>query len=80
LSATRPDPSENPEERLLSNQRLKRLQAVLRALPEQDQWCLSLRAEGLRYREIADVLDISLASVSASLVRSLERLSRADGC
>jgi hypothetical protein len=26
---------------------------VLRALPEQDQWCLFLRAEGLRYREIA---------------------------
>jgi RNA polymerase sigma-70 factor (ECF subfamily) len=59
------------------------LQSVLRALPEQDQWCLSLRAEGLRYREIAEVLDISLASVSVSLGRSLARLSRADmnhGC
>lgn len=73
------DPGENPEEQLLSSQRRKRLQAVLHALPEQDQWCLSLRAEGLRYREIAQVLDMPLASVSASLGRSLARLSRADG-
>jgi RNA polymerase sigma-70 factor (ECF subfamily) len=80
LAAAWPDPAENPEEQLLSSQRQKRLQAVLRALPEQDQWCLSLRAEGLRYREIAEVLDLSLASVSASLVRSLARLSRADEC
>jgi RNA polymerase sigma-70 factor (ECF subfamily) len=79
LAAARPDPAENPEERLLSSQRLQRLQAILRALPEQDQWCLSLRAEGLRYREIADVLGMSLASVSASLGRSLARFSRADG-
>jgi RNA polymerase sigma-70 factor, ECF subfamily len=78
LAAAWPDPAENPEERLLSSQRQKRLQAVLRALPEQDQWCLSLRAEGLRYRQIAEVLDISLASVSASLARSLARLTRAD--
>jgi RNA polymerase sigma-70 factor, ECF subfamily len=76
----RPDPADNPEEQLLNHQRQKRLQAVVRALPEQDRWCLSLRAEGLRYREIAGVLDMSLASVSASLGRSLARLSRADGC
>jgi RNA polymerase sigma-70 factor (ECF subfamily) len=78
LAAARADPAENPEEQLLSGQRLQRLQAVLRALPEQDQWCLSLRAEGLRYREIAEVLGMSLGSVSASLGRSLARFSRAD--
>jgi RNA polymerase sigma-70 factor, ECF subfamily len=78
LAAAWPDPAENPEEQLVTSQRQKRLQAVLRALPEQDQWCLFLRAEGLRYREIAEVLDISLASVSASLGRSLARLTRAD--
>jgi RNA polymerase sigma-70 factor (ECF subfamily) len=79
LAAVQPDPAENPEEQLLRSQRLQRLQAVLRALPEQDRWCLSLRAEGLRYREIAEVLGMSLASVSASLGRSLARFSRADG-
>jgi RNA polymerase sigma-70 factor (ECF subfamily) len=79
LAAARPDPAENPEQQLLSSQRQQRLQAVLRALPQQDQWCLSLRAEGLRYREIAAVLDMSLASVAASLGRSLARLGSIDG-
>lgn len=73
------DPGPNPEEALAAKQRRERLLAVVRALPEQDRCCLHLRAEGLRYREIAGVLGISLATVSLSLVRSLARLSRADG-
>jgi len=68
----------NPEEQVLSNQRQRRLLAVVLALPEQDRLCFSLRAEGLRYREIAEVLGISLGSVSVSLTRSLARLMRAD--
>ncbi|MGA8271424.1 MAG: sigma-70 family RNA polymerase sigma factor, partial [Candidatus Sulfotelmatobacter sp.] len=69
----------NPEEELRSRQRQTRLWAVMRALPEQDQSCLALRAEGLRYREIAQALGISLGSVAASLARSLGKLGRADG-
>ena len=69
----------NPEEELRSRQRQKRLLAVVCALPEQDQNCLAMRAEGLRYREIAAALGISLGSVAASLARSLEKLGRADG-
>ncbi len=69
----------NPEEQVLSAQRQTRLQAVLAALPEQDQCCLRLRAEGLRYREISRVLGISLGAVSLSLTRSLRRLRFADG-
>jgi RNA polymerase sigma-70 factor (ECF subfamily) len=72
------DPALNPEEQMANSQRQARLLKVLRALPEQDQYCLHLRAEGLRYREIADVLGISLGSVSNSLGRSLGRLARAD--
>lgn len=67
-----------PEERMEGIERQQRLLAVVRALPEQDQCCLSLRAEGLRYREIAEVLGISLGSVANSLERSLSRLTRAD--
>lgn len=73
-----PDPSPNPEERLFADQRTQRLVAVLKALPEPDQYCLRLRAEGLRYREIASVLGMSLGAVSISLTRSLGRLLRAD--
>src|SRR5208282_177978 len=73
------DRNPNPEERLQGRRRQQRLLAVVRALPEQDQSCLCMRAEGLRYREIAEALGISLGSVAASLARSLARLSRADG-
>ena len=38
---------------------------------------LLLRAEGLRYREIAQTLAISLGAVSMSLARSLARIARA---
>lgn len=74
------DPGPSPEEQAVRRQRQARLLAVVRALPEQDRWCLHLRAEGLRYREIAKVLGVSLGAVSLSLQRSLARLSRADGC
>jgi RNA polymerase sigma-70 factor (ECF subfamily) len=74
-----PDRNANPEEELRIRQRQARLLAVVNALPEQDQSCLCMRAEGLRYREIAEALGISLGSVAASLARSLARLSRADG-
>jgi RNA polymerase sigma-70 factor (ECF subfamily) len=68
-----------PEEQLQNRIRQKRLLAVVRALPEQDQSCLWMRAEGWTYREIAEVLAISLGSVAASMARSLAKLGRADG-
>jgi len=72
------DPAPNPEEQASFTQRWRRMLAVLEALPEEDLYCLRLRTEGLRYREIATVLDISLGAVSISLTRSLARLARAD--
>ena len=72
------DLAPNPEEQLAAVQRHDHLRAVLQALPEREQSCLHLRAEGLRYREIADVLGMSLGAVSISLTRSLARLERAD--
>jgi RNA polymerase sigma-70 factor (ECF subfamily) len=63
---------------LEDSQRQSCLLAVVRALPEQDQNCLYLRAEGRRYREIAETLGISLGSVANSLQRSLARIARAD--
>jgi RNA polymerase sigma-70 factor, ECF subfamily len=72
------DPAPSAEEQLLMNEKEIRLRAVLRALPEPDQHCLRLRAEGLRYREIAEVLGMSLGAVSIRLTRSLARLERAD--
>jgi len=79
IAALHSDPSPSVEEQIAFSQRQQRLLAVVDALPEQDQRCLALRAEGLKYREIAEILGISLGSVSMSLARSLARLARSDG-
>jgi RNA polymerase sigma-70 factor (ECF subfamily) len=71
------DPSPNPEEQSVAQQSRRRVHAVVQALPERDRRCLDLRAEGLSYREIAEVLDMSLGGVSVSLARSLARIARA---
>jgi RNA polymerase sigma-70 factor (ECF subfamily) len=73
-----PHPALNPEQILASNQKQRQLSSILRALPEQDRRCLYLRAEGLRYREIAEVLEMSLGAVAVSLARSLARFERAE--
>lgn len=72
------DPAANPEEQLAEIRRRQRLHSVLRALPERERRCVYLRAEGLRYREIADTLGISLGSVAKSLARAVTRLTNAD--
>jgi RNA polymerase sigma-70 factor (ECF subfamily) len=71
-----PDPGLGPEEQFLQGETERRMQSVLRALPEQDRRCLMLRAAGLRYREIAGTLAMSLGAVSMSLARSLARIAR----
>ncbi len=73
------DPAPSPEELALLSHRRERLQAVVAALPDRDRWCLLLRAEGLRYREIAEVVDVSLGAVAASLARSVGKLTAVEG-
>jgi RNA polymerase sigma-70 factor (ECF subfamily) len=72
------DPAPNPEQVCFHARRQQRLLSVVHALPDMDRSCLEMRAEGLRYREIAAALGISLGSVSTSIARSLAKLIRAD--
>jgi RNA polymerase sigma-70 factor (ECF subfamily) len=74
----RVDPAGNPETQLAQRQRRLRLAPVIHALPARDRRCLLLRAEGLRYREIAHTLGMSLGGVAKSLARSMTRLVNAD--
>jgi RNA polymerase sigma-70 factor (ECF subfamily) len=71
------DPAPGPEEQFFLHETGRRVQAVVLALADRDRQCLMLRAEGLRYREIARTLAMSLGAVSLSLARSLARIARA---
>ena len=68
----------SPEDRYASRQRRARLAAAVGALPPRERRCLQLRAEGLRYREIARVLGLSLGTVANTMARALARLRRVD--
>jgi RNA polymerase sigma-70 factor, ECF subfamily len=72
------DEAPDPEQHTSSIQHRERLLAIVKVLPEQDRQCLFLRAEGLRYREIAKVLGISVGGVALSLARALARLRNAE--
>ncbi len=69
------DPGPDPEALAGWHREHARLRAIFNALSERDRNCLTLRAEGLRYREIADALDMSLGAVALSLSRSLAKLA-----
>jgi RNA polymerase sigma-70 factor (ECF subfamily) len=64
----------DPEQQAMARQRTLRLQAALARLPVRQQECLHLRAEGLRYREIAEVLGAGVSTVAEWVQQGLKTL------
>ena len=69
--------TESPERAVLDHEKMRKLQAALDTLSPQQRNCLYLRAEGLRYREIAEVMRVSSSTVNEFLRRAISRLSEA---
>lgn len=69
-------PGATPEERVLQLEQARRLRAAWQALPDRQRRSLCLRAEGLRYREIAEVLGVSVTSVADLVREGLAQLGR----
>jgi RNA polymerase sigma-70 factor, ECF subfamily len=59
---------------------IARLHDAMKDLPAVERTCVLLRSEGLRYREIAGVLDIGVSTVSDHLERALRKLGRQVQC
>jgi len=64
----------NQEEDLLERERNRAVQLTLATLPPRERACLKLRARGLSYKEIAQVLGISVNSVGPTLAHGLRKL------
>lgn len=73
----RADSAANPEAALLQREQALALQAAIHRLTPQQQICLNLRAEGLRYREIARIIGVSIPTVVARLTRAIEEIKHA---
>jgi RNA polymerase sigma-70 factor, ECF subfamily len=65
-----------PEEHLLEREREARLRWALARLPAEQRQCLHLRAEGLKYREIGEVLNASTSTVAEWVQKGLKQLER----
>jgi RNA polymerase sigma-70 factor (ECF subfamily) len=76
VRANLPDPALNPEQRALQRERLERMHAALQWLSAQERQCLLLRAEGLRYREIGEILGVGTSTVGEFLQRALRKLMK----
>lgn len=68
---------ESPEQSMLDKEKMRLVHAALDSLSPQQRNCLYLRSEGLRYREIANVIGVSPSTVNEFLRRAIARLAEA---
>ena len=69
-----PDSGRSPEQAFLGEEQSRRLRAAINNLAPQERECIFLRTSGLKYREIAEVMGISLGTVCNLATRASERL------
>jgi RNA polymerase sigma-70 factor, ECF subfamily len=64
-----------PEGVVLQEERFRRLEEAIGLLSASERECLLLRAGGLRYREIAEVLGISISTAGDTVERAIRKLA-----
>jgi RNA polymerase sigma-70 factor (ECF subfamily) len=64
-----------PEQAVLEKEKFRRLGKAILLLTESERECLLLRAGGLRYREIAEVLGIPTSTVGETVDRAVKKLA-----
>lgn len=69
-----PSPAVSIEDELLAQERAARMRQAIEQLTPAQKDCVLLRAQGLKYREIADVLNLSVSTVGENIQRGLQKL------
>jgi len=64
-----------PERVVLEKEKFRQMGKAIRALTDCERECLLLRAEGLRYREIGEVLEIPTSTVGDTVDRAIKKLA-----
>src|SRR3984957_10844547 len=64
-----------PEQVVLEKEKFRRLRKSICMLTESERECLLLRAGGLRYREIGEVLGLSTSTVGDTVDRAIQKLA-----
>lgn len=63
-----------PESRASSHQQLRRIAEGMSELPKEQRLCIQLRMQGLRYREMADVLGVATSTAADWLAAAIQHL------
>jgi RNA polymerase sigma-70 factor, ECF subfamily len=64
-----------PEQAVLEKERFRQLRSAVRLLTHAERECLLLRAGGLRYREIGEVLGMATSTVGDTVERAIRKLA-----
>ena len=77
ISGDIPANTASPEDRILGEERTRRFHQALEQLSRAQRECLVLRTRGMKYREIAEALNLSTSTVAENVQRGLEKLKEA---
>jgi len=66
----------NPEELMITTEMQKRIQSAIKALPPKCQLIFKLiREDGLKYKEVAELLNLSLKTIENQMTIALKKIS-----
>ena len=69
------DPAPAADKLLENKERFLQIRAAMGTLSKRERQCLHLRAEGLRYAEIAKIVGVSISTVAETLSRALAKIA-----
>ena len=68
-------PAQNPAQKMISAEMMEKLHAAVEALPPRCKMIFKLvREDGLRYKEVAKILNVTVATVDAQMVIAVKRI------
>lgn len=70
-------PGQDPETAMLNQERTMQIRKAFEELSPQQRQVLHLRAEGFRYQEIAETLEVGVSTVGTFLARAMTKLRSA---
>ncbi len=76
LAATIASAGSSAEEQLIEKEWLESFREAVKCLSKRQRLCLELRSQGLRYRDIAEILDISVSTAAEFVRRAIEELKK----
>lgn len=70
-----PDKNLNPEQNILQRERYERIYEGMKLLSIHERQSLHLRAEGFKYKEIAEIMNVATPTVGEFLRRGIRKLT-----